>query len=231
NLVIAANEVDEPVDNAAGQNVTSLDNRFPVDAYLSPHSDIVALMVMEHQALVHNRITKANFAARSALYYQTELNRALGEPEGNHLESVTHRIQSAGDKLVDALLMVDEAKLSAEVRGTAGFAEEFSRRGPRDAKGRSFRDLDLKRRLFKYPCSFLIYSASFDALPDEVREYVRQRLWDVLTGKSIDARYEHFSAEDRLAIIEILKATKTGLPESWSGDLNFRSANTKRPNG
>ena len=103
--------VEPPVDNAAGQNVTVLDDRLGIDSYPSPHSDIVALMVLEHQILVHNRLTNANFEARRALYYQDEMNRALGEREGTRLESVTRRIESAGDELVDALLLVDEAEL------------------------------------------------------------------------------------------------------------------------
>lgn len=227
NLVIAGDEVHEPVENTSGQNVTSLQDRFAADAYLSPHSDIVALMVLEHQTLVHNRITKANFEARSALHYQAEVNRSLEQPEGKQWESVTHRIESAGDKLVDALLLVDEARLSGEIRGTSGFAEEFSQRGPRDSMGRSLRDLDLKDRLFKYPCSYLIYSPSFDALPDEMREYVWQRLWNVLSTTSRDAKYNHLSADDKRAIIEILQATKTGLPEYW----NRNADSGKRPEG
>lgn len=223
NLIVSGGDVHEPVENAEGQNVTSLKDRLPLDAYLSPHSDIVALMVMEHQALVHNRITKANFEARSALHYQAEINRSLGEPAGKQWESVTHRIESAGDKLVDALLLVDEPKLTAEIRGTSGFAEEFSQGGPRDSKGRSLRDFDLNKRLFKYPCSYLIYSPSFDALPDEMRAYVWQRLWDALSGKLQDAKYNHLSSEDRLAIAEILQNTKDNLPEYWRRPLELAS--------
>jgi hypothetical protein len=231
NLVVAGVEVHEPIENAKGQNVTSLSDRFAAGEYLSSHSDIVALMMLEHQTLVHNRITKANFEARSALHYQAEINRSLGEPVDKRWESVTHRIQSAGDSLVEALLLVDEAKLSAEIKGTSGFAEEFLRRGPRDSKGRSLRDLNLKERMFKYPCSYLIYSTSFDALPDEMRAYVWQRMWDLLSGKSNDAKYDHLSAEDRRAIIEILQVTKAGLPEYWNCDADFPNASVKRPNG
>lgn len=231
NLIIAGDEVHDPVENASGQNVTSLADRLAADAYLSPHSDIVALMMLEHQTLVHNRITKANFETRSALHYQAEINRSLGETKGKQWESVTHRIQSAGDNLVDALLMVDEAKLSAEIHGTSGFAEEFSRRGPHDTKGRSLRDLDLKQRMFRYPCSYLIYSQSFDALPAEMRAYIWQRLWEVLSGESHDAKFNNLSADDRRAIIEILQTTKTGLPESWNRDSKSGNAGMRRPGG
>ena len=165
--------------------------------------------------MVHNRLTKANFAARQALHYETEMNRSFGEPEGNRLESTTRRIQSAGNDLVEALLLVDEAKLTAPIQGTSDYANKFSRRGPRDRQGRSLRELDLQRRLFKYPCSYLIYSPAFDGLPREMRDYVWQRLWDVLSNPN-DAKFKHLSPEDRRAIVEILRDTKPGLPEYWT---------------
>jgi hypothetical protein len=201
--------------NAEGQNVTSLADRLKVDKYLSPHSDIVALMVLEHQSLVHNLITRANFETRTALYYQAELNRALGEPEHMPLESVTRRIQAAADKLVDALLFVDEAELTEPVVGTSGFAEQFSELGPRDAAGRSLRDFDLERRLFMYPCSYLIYSKSFDEMPPEVRARVWDRMGAVLSGKDASGRFGHLSRDDRHAIASILRNTKTDLPGDW----------------
>ena len=72
--------------------------------------------------------------------------------------------------LVDYLLFVDEAPLKRPVRGTSGFAERFAAAGPRDAQGRSLRDFDLQRRLFKYPCSYMIYSEAFDALPATAKD-------------------------------------------------------------
>ena len=45
------------------------------------------------------------------------------------------------------------------------FQKKFAERGPRDAKGRSLRDLNLKTRLFEYPVSYMIYSEAFDNLP------------------------------------------------------------------
>ncbi len=139
----------------------------------------------------------------------------MGEPEGNRLESTGRRIASAGNDLVDALLFVDEEELTAPVSGTSGFAEQFSRRGPRDSRGRSLRDFDLQRRMFRYPCSYLIYSPAFDALPDQMQRYVWQRLWDVLVNGQDAESYGHLSAEDRQAIVEIIRETKQGLPDYW----------------
>jgi len=217
NLVIRGQDVPRPVENSQGMNVTHLNDRLKLEKYLSPHSDIVALMVLEHQTLVHNRIAKANFVARQAIHYEREMNRALGEQGGRRLESTTHRIQSAGDDLVEALLLVGEARLTARISGTSDFAATFTRRGPRDQRGRSLRDLDLERRLFKYPCSYLIYSPAFTALPGEMREYVWKRLWEVLTGPAGVEPFAHLLLEDRQAIIEILRETRPELPPYWAG--------------
>jgi hypothetical protein len=215
NLVVRGREPPDPSENADGLNVTRLDDRFPVEGYLAPYSDIVALMVLEHQVLVHNRLTSANFSAQAAMHYQAELNRALGQPEDAPLESTTRRIQVAGDDLVEAILLADEAKLTDEISGVSGFAEAFSQRGPRDSQGRSLRELDLKHRLFKYPCSYLIYSPAFDSLPDAMRSYVWTRLWDVLSGKDQSPEFAHLSAADRQAITEIIRETKKDLPAPW----------------
>ncbi len=215
NLIIEGRRVPESVDLSQGQNVVKLDQWIPVDQYLTPHSDIVALMVLEHQALVHNRLTKASFTTRQALAYEKMMNEVLERPADNRLDSTTRRIASAGEDLVEALLFVDEAKLTEPIHGTSRFAEIFPNAGPRDSQGRSLRDLDLQTRLLKYPCSYLIYSDLFDALPKEMQSYVWRRLWEVLSGEDQSEKFDHLSAEDRQAILEILLETKQNLPESW----------------
>jgi hypothetical protein len=215
NRVLQDGESPRDAGNVDGQNVARLDGRFRVDRYLSPHSDIVALMVLEHQLLVHNRITQANFAARQALHYEAELNKALGEPLDTRLDSTTRRIQGAGDKLVEALLFVDEARLAEPIRGTSGFAEEFQARGPKDSAGRSLREFDLHDRMFKYPCSYLVYSDAFDQLPSAMKDYVWQRLWEVLEGRDASGKFWRLTADDRHAIREIIRETKQGLPSYW----------------
>lgn len=119
------------------------------------------------------------------------------------------------EPLVQSLLFLGEAPLTARVRGTSSFAEEFARQGPRDKQGRSLHDFDLEHRLFKYPCSYLISSARFDALPEEVKEYVFRRLWDILTGHDRSKELAHLKEDDRQAIREILVATKINLADSW----------------
>ena len=215
NLILRGGKSPDEVDNQAGQNVTDLAERANLDVYPAKHSDLVALMVLEHQVEAHNLITRANFQTRQALHQQAELNRELGEPATHRWASTDARIKSAGDALVKYLLFGGETELKEEIRGTSSFAEDFQKLGPRDSQGRSLRELDLKRRLFKYPCSYLVYSPSFDSLPGDMKNYVYQRLWDVLNGKDQSSDFAHLSAGDRHAIIEILKATKSGLGARW----------------
>lgn len=215
NLVIRTRRVPEPVDNSQGLNVVDLTERFDVSNYLTPHSDVVALMVMEHQTQVHNYLVKASYSTRQALHHQATMNKALGYPETNSLDSTARRIQSAGDDLVEVLLLSGEAPMTEPITGTSGYAKWLMANGERDKQGRSLRDLDMTRRMFKYPCSYLIYSEAFDNLPPQMLRYVWQRMWDVLSGKDESPQFEHLSPDDRVAIIEIIRDTKQGLPAYW----------------
>jgi hypothetical protein len=224
NAIVHSTRHPEELEAGPGRNVTELKKRFDTSAYLSPHSDIVALMVMEHQAEVHNLITRANLLTRVALHEEAELNKALGRPASYRSESTTSRIQNAGEPLVKYVLFSGEVPLTDRVRGTSKFAAEFGRCGPRDPAGRSLRDLDLTRRLFRYPCSYEIYSTAFEALPGPVKDYVLRRVWEVLTGKDRSEDFAHLSRADREALLEILRATKRGLPDYWQAAASARAS-------
>jgi hypothetical protein len=203
------------LETAAGANVTDLAGLVDTSPYLTRHSDIVALMVLEHQVKMHDLTTAANYHARMALYYEASINKALGRPADYLSESTQSRFKSPAEKLLRYLLFIEEAPLEERIAGTSGFAAEFAARGPRDHQGRSLREFDLERRLFKYPCSYEIYSAAFDGLPDVVKDYVYHRLHEVLTGKDMSTDFNRLSAADRRAILEILLDTKPGLPDYW----------------
>jgi hypothetical protein len=215
NLLVGAAKRPEEVDNSAGQNVTSLEKFYDVDNYLTPHSDRAALMVLEHQAEGHNRITRAGFQCRQAMHQQEQLNKELGKPADHIWDSTKSRIKSASEDLVKYLLFCGEAPLKGKLKGTSSFADEFAAPGPRDSHGRSLRDLDLERRIFKHPCSFLIYTEAFDALPPQVRDHVWKRIWEVVSEQDKSEDFAHLSADDRRAIREIVLATKDHLPDYW----------------
>lgn len=176
----------------------SLEGQFDTAGYLSAHSDVAALMVLEHQAHMTNLISRLGWEARLAAHE----GKAPDNP----------RLQQAAADLADYMLFGYEVPLPNKIRGSSGFSEKFAALGPADSKGRSLRQLDLDRRLMRYPCSYMIYSDAFGALPDTARNLVYRRLWQVLSGQDKSASHAQLSPADRLAIVEILRETKKDLP-------------------
>lgn len=215
NVLATETDNDALLDREAGANRTSLDPRVDPGKYLAPHSDIVALMVLEHQTRMHNLMTQVNFETRIALKDQAIMDEMLERPADTLSESTQRRIANVANKLVDYMLFVKEAPLRAPVAGTSGFKEYFEQLGPKDSEGRSLREFDLESRLFKYPLSYLIYSPQFDGLPKEAKDYVYMRLWNLLNGAGEPATYAHLDAERRKALREILRDTKPSLPDYW----------------
>ena len=165
----------------------SLEGQFDLSGYLTPYSDVVALMVLEHQAHFSNLVTRATWEARL----------------GNEM-----RIAEAADTLADYALFVDEAPITeGPIVGSSGFTEVFVLQGKTDSKARSLRELDLKTRLQKYPLSYMIYSPQFQALPEAPKNLVMGRINDVLSGKIAGPKYAHLTPALRTAIREILNAT------------------------
>ncbi len=173
--------------------------QLPAARYPNAHSDIVALMVFEHQVGMFNRLAQAGRLG----------GRFRGAPE-----DARKRLEEVGDEVVKHLLFADEVPLTDRVVGSSNFTQEFAARGPHDSKGRSLREFDLETRMFRYPLSYLIYSETFDALPGEMKEYVYGRLWKILSGENDEAA-PHLSPADRQAIVEILRETKADLPDYW----------------
>jgi hypothetical protein len=191
NLIGESQAARHKTDPALGGNVTDLKGFFDVSRYPSPHSDIVALLVLDHQAHLHNLITR--------FHYETRL-----EHRSTVLES-----------LVRYLLFADAARWEAPIQGTSGFAERFQKRGPFDRRGRSLRELDLQTRLPKYRLSYLIYSQSIEELPEAGKSALYHRLWEILSGRDQTPPFQDFPAAERQAILEILRETKSNLPEEW----------------
>ena len=215
NMLISSRDAIDNLDLEKGSNVIDLSSRLDTSPYLSNFSDIVALMVLEHQTTMHNFITAVNYEARRAIYEEKSIKDQLAEPS-DQLNPITQlRINNAAEQLVKYLLFAEETQLTSPIDGTSSFRRDFSKQGPRDDRGRSLRDFDLRTRLFKYPCSYLIYSQSFDALPVAVKDQVYRRLWEILNGKDQGKTFETLSESDGQAILEILKETKSEMPEYW----------------
>jgi hypothetical protein len=176
---------------------------FDPSKYLSPTSDVVALLTLEHQTRMTNLITRIGWDTRIAM------------AEGK-MEEARPKLEAAIDDMVGYMLFTDEAPMQGPIKGVSTFSTTFPARGPRDKQGRSLRDFDLAKRLFKYPLSYMICTKAFDSMPDWDRERIYQRLFNVLTGKDSDPKFAKLSADDRRNVLEILRATKPNLPGYWT---------------
>jgi hypothetical protein len=186
----------------AGPALDTLAGRFDTAAHLSPFSDVVALLVFDHQVGMQNLLTRLGWEARILAH------------EGRDHDAAVQALRPTVAAVVDYALFVDAAPVTGVV-GTSGFAGTFSAGGPRDSQGRSLRELDLDGRLFRYPCSYLIYSPGFTGLPATARAAVLDRLGQVLSGADPDPRYARLTADDRRAVVEILRDTLPDLPERF----------------
>lgn len=191
------------LDTRENGNRLSLWDDFDTHDYLSPYSDIVALMVLEHQTQMHNSMVRADFSVRQMEYQR--------DSETDAIEWKTE-IQMIAKEVVDSLLFCDEAPLTDQVSGSVIFADDFNKRGPTDDQGRSLREFDLKTRMFKYPCSYLIYSATFDGLQKPLRDEIYRQLHAVLSGANQSDDYSHLDSKTRSDILAILQKTKPAFP-------------------
>lgn len=209
NFVLTTAKKPKTIDNSAGHNLDNLKDRFDTMKYLTPHSDLVALMVLEHQTDTLNILTTASFEMRHAQYLIEQAGDDAAAKE-KAAKLYADRLTKNSEQIVRAFLFAEEAKLTAPVTGTSDFVTEFSSRGPKDSKGRSLRDFNLQTRMFKHPCSYLIQSPAFESLPEELKQSVGQRMSEVLSSSELPNGLEHLSEADRVAIREILTEIKPG---------------------
>jgi hypothetical protein len=203
-----------PLKGRSLRPLASAEGLFDGDGYPVLSSDIVSHLVFAHQAGMTNLLTRASYEARAVDPFLHAPFTSTPERDA----SIAAMMAGVASEVVDYLLFIDEARLTSQVRGASGFAERFSAIGPRDRKGRSLRELDLNRRLMKYPCSYLIYSPAFDALPRSIKDPIYRRLWEVLSGQERGERYRFaLSLADKRAILEILRDTKNDLPPYFQG--------------
>jgi hypothetical protein len=209
NIAVSDAAALQQLDSLRVSNLANLDGMIETQLYLSAYSDIVALLVIEHQVHVQNMITRVNYDVRTALDRDRQRH---GVDNDNNEWSVSNEtksfIEDATEVLVQAMLFAGEAPLTSSIVGSTDFAEQFEARGPFDGDGRSLRQFDLRTRTFRYPLSYLVYSAAFDALPDMARGYIYRRFAEILGNGAADDAVGRLSSGERTAILEILLATK-----------------------
>ncbi len=184
------------IDLQANGNKADLTEWVDTSPYLTGHSDIVALLVIQHQIEVQNTMTKASWDYRQLLTEEGTVS--------------TEKIAELALPVLEALFMKNEAPLMDQIQGLSGYTEYFQNLGPFDNSMRSLRDLDLKQRVFKYPLSYLIYSDAFAALPEALHSYLTDSMYQVLSADEDHVNYAHLDAATRAAILEIVEATAPG---------------------
>jgi hypothetical protein len=197
------------IDSQRGANVTDLSSFFHTTEYLTNTSDIVALLVLEHQTAMQNTLTRASLNSRRMLEYQRKLQSELKEPITDEpvYQSVKSVLDGSAREIVDDLLFKDEADLPPGIGGSIGFQRAFQANARRADDGSSLKDLLLDGHLFKNRCSYLIYSDSFLKLPRQLKSRVYRRLSAALRSGASDSRYGYLAANERARLVEILRQT------------------------
>jgi len=215
NGVLADGSRADAFDRTMRAAIADLDQVLDTSHYLENSSDVVAHLVLAHQTQMHNLITQTNYQTRLAQYAESSGKASA--------EEVRRRIEKPAEQLLRYLFFANEAPIAGTIDRRSEFAAEFAARGPRDGQGRSLRDFDLEKRIFKYPCSYLIYSEAFDSIPEPAKSYIDRRVFEILTAEDQTPDFSRLSAADRRAIFEILTATKPGLAQEWKQSVNETS--------
>jgi hypothetical protein len=174
--------------------------RFDFGKYLVPQSDLLAHLLLEHQAGFVNRVLEATYRTRSLLHAGGGQLNAAQDAE----------LDGQARDLVRYILFADEPSLPNEgVQGEPTFKTAFLRSRRAASNGGSLKDFDLRQRLFKNRCSYMIYSPIFTALPSEIKRRVFRELASAL--RDSDKVYPHLQSEEKERIRTILKDTLPGL--------------------
>jgi hypothetical protein len=175
--------------------------------YMAGTSDVVAQLILQHQTVVHNRITAVTYGTTLALADDASIGESLGNKPGELLGSTLSRIRNSSDALLETLFFVDEATFPAPIDGAKRTMLDFVKQGPRDPNQQTLRQLDLRTRLFRYRLSFLVHSLGFKGMPLQARSYCWIRIKAALANTD-DRLTAKLDANERKTIHEILQATE-----------------------
>ncbi len=181
--------------------------RFRLQRYPVPTSDVLAHLLLEHQVGFVNRFISATYRTRSVL--------AGAVPEIDK-EGVGEFLDEEARSLARYLLFADEARFpEGGIVGNATLKADFLRHRRKASDGSSLRDFDLSTRMFRHRCSYMIHSAAFRGLAKELKERVFLRMGQALDLEKALPEYAYLPANEKQSIRRILRATLPGLPEGW----------------
>ncbi len=181
--------------------------RFSYARYPVASSDILPQLLHEHQAGFVNRVLEAGYRARTISFLNQ--NGQLNEQQAAELDA-------QAEAVVKYLLFADETPLpKGGVMGLPEFNKDFSAQARKTAQGLSLRDLELKTRLFKYRCSYMIYSPVFQGLLPDMKQRIYKRLGKALDVRTPDQDYAYLPEAEKRVIRQVLLETLADLPKGW----------------
>ena len=215
--VLSSEKGDALVFEAFTQHSDTLTKFIDPTDYLRGTSDVVALLVFEHQMTVQNSFTRANFACRRMMAYQRGLQDAYKEPvtEDPVYDSVKSVFASTAQDVVDRMLFLNAAPLPHGVIGDDAFQKRFAHGAPASASGHTLKELQLWDRLFEQRCSYLIYSPMFLELPETLKTRIFERLQSALRSRDPQDRYAYLPAAEKQRIYDILVETHPDAKRLW----------------
>ena len=186
-------------DSSKGLNDFFNTSNYPVST-----SDIEALLIFDHQVQMQFVLIESAYKIRQAIFDSQKVS------DQKKVTNLNVLLKEVTESIVSELLFKEEFPLGGKVVDTsqAGkFVTEFKAKGKTDSMGRSLRDLDFQGRLFKYRCSYMIYSKSFSAFPEILKNSVLNRIKEIMTSESPQLGYEYLEVEEKRAIFDILSGT------------------------
>jgi len=194
---------DEGLPGAAVITLTDVSGKINASRYPRPTSDVVALMLLEHQCDLQNRMTAAAMRYRRVYW----LGKLLAKDSDPDKETAGRLADEDAKKIVDRMLFRNEAAIGDGVEGDEAFQNTFTHRFPKTAGGDSLADFHLGSRLFKNRCSYMIYSKAFAQLPERIKSATLKRLRAVLDGAEAQDEFDYLKEPERKRITAILKET------------------------
>jgi hypothetical protein len=186
-------------DSSKGLNEFFNTSNYPVST-----SEIEALLVFDHQVRMQFVLIESAYKVRQAIF---DSQKTSSKKNSANMSAL---LKEVTETMVSELLFKEEFPLGGKIVDTSQtgkFVAEFKAKGKTDSRGRSLRDLDLQSRLFKYRCSYMIYSKSFRDFPKILKSSVLNRIKEIMTSESPQLGYEYLEAKEKKAIFDILSGT------------------------
>ncbi|WP_386820319.1 hypothetical protein [Luteolibacter algae] len=188
------------------QELDDLRSVIDVSKYPRPTSDIVALMVLEHQCRMHTLLNAASMNYRRTHYFSQSL-----DPTADPNEGPAGRVaESWAEKIVECMFFKNEADLEDGAEGDPAFQRAFVSRFPKTSDGETLAEFRLYGRIFKNRCSYMVYSDAFRGLPLAVKALVLGKMKKIVANDDPD--FDWISGSELRRIDSILSET---LPE-WN---------------